>query len=57
MAKTQPDRIASKRQLSLWGIVEWRLTNFLNYYYFPGTLNIYSRYFGEERLTKIPRSE
>jgi len=27
MAKTQPDRIAIKRQLSLWGRMDLRLTN------------------------------
>jgi len=29
MAKTQPDRIAIKRQLSLLGSVDWWLTNLL----------------------------
>jgi len=38
MAKTQPDRIAIKRQLSLWGSVDWRLTNF-------NELMLFSRHF------------
>jgi len=29
MAKTQPDRIAIKRQLSFLGSVDWWLTNFM----------------------------
>jgi len=64
MAKTQPDRIAIKRQLCLLGSVDWWLTNFmtdiifqalllllLNYYY------LFSLCWRGERLTKIPRPE
>jgi len=53
VAKTQPDRLTIKRQLSLWGSVDWRLTNFMTNIIFQ-TFNIYSRYVGEER--GLPRS-
>jgi len=38
MAKTQPDRIAIKRQLSLLGSVDWWLTNFMTNIIFQALL-------------------
>jgi len=57
MAKTQPDRIAIKRKLSLLGSVDWWLTNFMTNIIFQALFYLFSLCWRGGRLTKIPRPE